>query len=310
MKAHCSPERTTRAAQRSRQNNARIFAKAPLPVHTPVHPILQLQQNIGNRAVQRLIQSRTIRAQALQRQPADPDPFLPLVTGPAAGGGHPCDKDHTDEIKKAIEEAAVWRGRVDKWIENHISNIRKRRPSEGDFRKAGPVIASELNLLDEHFKISKVITGELNSSFPRSPDHEGSSRDFVNWARASFWYRRPFLRINFAGLSFECESQCPPGKEGAELAGYVTAPGFGRFVICTNAFDNQSPDAKTAIVLHEAFHASFDDFSDDSYSDKAGYPGPTPLQNADSFATFASIIATGKSFRVIEVPVTITASAE
>ncbi len=67
MKAHCSPERTTRAAERSRQNNARIFAKAPLPVHTPVHPILQLQQNIGNRAVQRLIQSRTIRAQALQK---------------------------------------------------------------------------------------------------------------------------------------------------------------------------------------------------------------------------------------------------
>ena len=104
MKAHCSPERTTRAAERSRQNNARIFAKAPLPVHTPVHPILQLQQNIGNRAVQRLIQSRTIRAQALQRQPADPDPFLPLVTGPAAGGTRSWLLPSSQNLEKSLRD--------------------------------------------------------------------------------------------------------------------------------------------------------------------------------------------------------------
>ncbi len=118
MKAHCSPERTTRAAERSRQNNARIFAKAPLPVHTPVHPILQLQQSIGNQAVQRLLRSRTIQAKLNISQPGDPfeqeadrvaekimrmpAPAVQRSCASCADGGSPCPECEA-ENEKAVQ---------------------------------------------------------------------------------------------------------------------------------------------------------------------------------------------------------------
>ncbi len=235
------------------------------------------------------------------------DPFEHLfdVEGPLSGDGKPCDTAHTKEIKNRLKEAATWRKKVNTWIDGHVDHIKKRKPTRGNFRSAGSKIASELGLLDQHFRISKVIRKKLNSAFPRSAKDEGSSRDFINWGRASFWYRRPFNRLNFDNLSFDCQAQCPEGKEGAELVGSAI-PGSRKFTIYTNCFDYQSPKAKTATVLHEAFHATFDAFNHDTYSSENSYPGPSPLTNADSFATFASIIATGSSFRVQEVEVTIT----
>jgi len=61
-------------------------------------------------------------------------------------------------------------------------------------------------------------------------------------------------------------------------------------------------------VLHEAFHASFSDFSGDSYSTDKGYPGSEPRKNADSYATFASIVATGTSYRIVLPTIVITGS--
>jgi outer membrane protein OmpA-like peptidoglycan-associated protein len=41
------------------------------PIRTPVHPILRLQQTVGNQAVQRLLRSRTIQAKLTISQPGD-----------------------------------------------------------------------------------------------------------------------------------------------------------------------------------------------------------------------------------------------
>jgi len=65
------------------------------------------------------------------------------------------------------------------------------------------------------------------------------------------------------------------------------------------------------VVLHEAFHASFSDFNHDTYSFEADYPGTQPRTNAESFATFTAVAATGSDYRIIVVPaMTITGSPQ
>ncbi len=55
--------------------------------------------------------------------------------------------------------------------------------------------------------------------------------------------------------------------------------------------------------MHEAFHASFSEFDHDTYSFESDYPGDNPLTNAESFATFSAIVATGSGYRIIGMPV-------
>jgi len=47
------------------------FVKPTWPARAPVHPIIQLQQTIGNQAVQRLLRSRTIQPKLAISQPGD-----------------------------------------------------------------------------------------------------------------------------------------------------------------------------------------------------------------------------------------------
>jgi hypothetical protein len=80
----------------------------PSPASAPVHPILQLQQTIGNKAVQRLLWSRTIQAKLSISHPSDiyeqeadrvaehvmrmPEPTIQRACAPCSAGGAPCPK--------------------------------------------------------------------------------------------------------------------------------------------------------------------------------------------------------------------------
>lgn len=56
------------------------------------------------------------------------------------------------------------------------------------------------------------------------------------------------------------------------------------------------------MLLHEAFHASFSAFNHDTYSFEGDYPGPEAQTNAESYAMFAAIVATGRTYRIILLP--------
>ena len=62
-----------RVKQANTRNQARRSqpAQSLLSTRAPIHPVLQLQQTIGNQAVQRLIQSRTLQAKLAISQPGD-----------------------------------------------------------------------------------------------------------------------------------------------------------------------------------------------------------------------------------------------
>ncbi|MGD8359185.1 MAG: DUF4157 domain-containing protein, partial [Lysobacterales bacterium] len=77
--------------------------------------------------------------------------------------------------------------------------------------------------------------------------------------------------------------------------GYTSAAGVHASVICTNAtLATNDAVYRAGCVLHEAMHASDASMTVDSYSgwfghssSTAGYPGGSPLTNADSYTTLA-----------------------
>ena len=73
-----------------------------------------------------------------------------------------------------------------------------------------------------------------------------------------------------------------------------SVPGSHASTICTDVQTRSDAIAKAGCVLHEAMHASDASMNSDSYSgwqgrarQSTGYPGVTPLTNADSYATLA-----------------------
>ncbi|HKE00779.1 MAG TPA: hypothetical protein VKE69_07215 [Planctomycetota bacterium] len=191
-------------------------------------------------------------------------------------------------------------------MDAHLEKLKKRARRGDEYKSIGSELFAELSLLDAHFGLGDVVRKDWRSRFPDSPSWEGTFKEFETLGRASYFIRRNFTQVHVSDLRARCESPCPKSASGAEWAGSAH-PGSLEFTIYMQCFDKQSEDAKTAIVLHEAFHASFDAFSGDSYSSEPGYPGTVPVSNADSYATFASVVATGSSYRVIQVPgVTIT----
>src|SRR5437867_11631155 len=60
----------TKSAEASGQKNAGA-SNVQLPITAPLNPILQLQQTLGNQAVQRLLQSGAIQARLKVSRPGD-----------------------------------------------------------------------------------------------------------------------------------------------------------------------------------------------------------------------------------------------
>jgi len=105
---------TTRAAEASSQKNAGA-SNVQLPITAPLNPILQLQQTLGNQAVQQLLRSRMLQAKLSISQPGDPfeqeadrvaekvmrmpAPAVQRACAPCSSGGSSCPKCESEEEK-------------------------------------------------------------------------------------------------------------------------------------------------------------------------------------------------------------------
>jgi len=90
------------------------FVKPTWPACAPVHPIIQLQQTIGNQAVQYLLRSRTIQPKLAISQPGDsyeqeadqvaeqvmrmPEPVIQRAYSACAAGGSACSKCEANSL--------------------------------------------------------------------------------------------------------------------------------------------------------------------------------------------------------------------
>ncbi len=104
--------------------------------------------------------------------------------------------------------------------------------------------------------------------------------------------------------SYSCQSNCPQASSGratSDVLGSAVAGG-GHFVIYSNCFRAQPAQTQAGVVLHEAFHSSFNSFNHDTYSFQSAYPGRGAMTNAESYANFASIVSTQSTYRIIAVP--------
>lgn len=222
----------------------------------------------------------------------------------------PCDQTHIIAINTALSESRNWRRQVLRWLDDHLNHIRRAAPSTaGQYNRVGPTVLRELRMLDRHFKINNEIRNR-GSIFPMSADERGDVRDFENFGNSSYDIRRHFSDVELGALNFQCQVPCPRGRRGSDTLGSAV-PGSLEITIYTHCFDGQHPEGQAGVVLHEAFHATFSNFDHDTYSFESGYPGSSPLTNADSFANFASIIANGHTYRIIILPpVTITGSPD
>jgi hypothetical protein len=210
----------------------------------------------------------------------------------------PCDQTHIDDlIEPAFAEAREWRRTTAAWLEAHLDHIRSRaRGSRDGHVRVGQRVFDELMLLERHFRISSV----LRVSLPYSPDDRVSVTDLERFGNASYWVRRRFRDVELA-LSYKCQVNCPRGRSGSDTLGSAVA-GSREATFYTNCFDRQHEIARAGVALHEAFHASFTEFNHDTYSFQGSYPGDDPMTNAESFATFAAIVATGSNYRIIILP--------
>jgi len=210
----------------------------------------------------------------------------------------PCDQPHADDlIDPAFAEARRWRREASAWLEAHLDHIRARgRVARGDFVTVGRRVYDELMFLERHFRISSV----LRISLPYSADDSVSIADLERFGNASYWVRRRFRDVELS-LSYLCQVNCPRGRTGSDTLGSAVA-GSREVIFYTNCFDRQHETTRAGVALHEAFHATFSEFDHDTYSFEGGYPGGDALTNAESFAAFAAIVATGSNYRIIVLP--------
>jgi len=210
----------------------------------------------------------------------------------------PCDQHHADDlIDPAFAEARRWRREASAWLEAHLDHIRARgRVARSDFVTIGRRVYDELMFLERHFRISSV----LRISLPYSADDSVSIADLERFGNASYWVRRRFRDVELS-LSCLCQVNCPRGRTGSDTLGSAVA-GSREVIFYTNCFDRQHETTRAGVALHEAFHATFSEFDHDTYSFEGGYPGGDALTNAESFATFAAIVATGSNYRIIVLP--------
>ncbi len=207
-----------------------------------------------------------------------------------------CDKHHMDSINNALDEARKWRNTASEWLDVHLGNIRKQTPqTEGGFSPVGLKVFKELHLLNQHFGINESIN-KKGGTLPLNAEERMYITDFERFASASYEIQKSFRNVDLSGLVFYCSTTNRKSRRGRPVPA-SSKPGSHEIDIYVANFDVEDDTFKTAIILHEAFHASFLDFDQDTYSDESGYPGPKPTTNPDSYTTFAAILSTKKSYR-------------
>ncbi len=117
----------------------------PLATHARAHPILQLQQSIGNQAVQRLLRSGTIQARLNISQPGDPfeqeadrvvekvmrmpAPAVQRSCASCADGGSPCPECEAENEKTVQRKVRQSRDSVDESVPEHfLQDLGSGRP--------------------------------------------------------------------------------------------------------------------------------------------------------------------------------------
>ncbi len=223
----------------------------------------------------------------VQRQATDPDQ------------SGPCSKDRSEKlIEPAFKEARRWRRLTEAWLEAHIEHIHARGARARDgYVKVGRQVFEELMLLERHFRISHV----LKVALPYTADDLVSVTDLGHFGSASYTVRQHFDKVELTH-SYLCQTNCLRSGKGSDALGGAV-PGMKEVIFYSNCFDRLTPNTQAGVALHEAFHASFFAFNHDTYSFEENYPGHDPMTNAESYAMFASIVATGDSYRIPEITI-------
>jgi hypothetical protein len=226
------------------------------------------------------------------------------ATGPTLGTatGTTCPTDYIhDVINPAYDTARTWISAVSRWNDRHAAHLQQRgRLTTGDnYVRVGRPLYNDLMLLERHFRISREMRPSI---LPASPDDYVNIHDLNRFGSASYWVRRRFQDVTAdSGLTFNCEAECPTGRTGSEVLGSAVA-GSKEVTFYRRCFDAQGDKTKAGVALHEAFHASFTAFDHDTYSFESSYPGRDALTNAESFAMFGAIVATGSTYRITQLP--------
>lgn len=256
-----------------------------------LHPAGQLMQ-----------QGKTAPAPTAKTAPAPPTKAAPPAKNAAAAHADEPAACDTSLIDPAYNEARRWRRQVSRWFESHLAHIQMiagLTRGDGPIR-VGAAIVRDLALLDRHFRISDEIR-HRRSLFPTAASDFVTIRDLQNFANASYWIRRRFDDVELGSLDYQCQVNAPRLRSGRDVLGSA-APGSRRVTFYTRPFSAQSDTTRAGVAMHEAFHASFSEFDHDTYSFDGSYPGGNPMTNAESYAMFAAYVATGGTYRIIQVP--------
>lgn len=208
--------------------------------------------------------------------------------------GTECDETHMSDIEASRRISQAWRGGVLAWFDEYRSCVRERAPrNPREHRTIGSTLRTKLHFLETHFRISNEIRrlGCINPLVPIYRNVRFSIRDFEKFANSVNVIVQRFREVDLGGVNPYCYQGPVPGAR-VDSWGWAT-PGSYEMTIYTDVFDGLSVNLKPAAFMHEAFHASFRNFNDDSYFNTPQYPGPSPLTNADSYSAFASIVNTG-----------------
>jgi hypothetical protein len=250
--------------------------------------------NTSQRGVVRSILGNANR---VQRQPAAPaqQPAVPLRTGTG------CSATQNRAITDALSESGTWASSVRGWFDQLKTDMRgcAGRAAGPSGSGLGSSLFTRYQLLKRHFRIDR--DPQVRSFFPRSAAERLSVQQISQLVHVTSPIQRQFRNYSHSNITFECDPPCPTGRSGADVLGDAVA-GSGHFRIHTDCFDPQHSTTKTGVVMHEVFHARSTSFNHDSYGFESDYPGTSPLTNADSYATFASYVATGSNYRIIQLP--------
>ncbi len=109
------------------------------------------------------------------------------------------------------------------------------------------------------------------------------------------------------GYTYHCrpdsDSRCQE-PDGEVYAGFAYPGGFDIYFCDPYPYqDFFGHKSLIDTVLHEAAHAHDSGFNHDTYEHESGYPGPSPLTNADSYSSFARDAALGVGAWGVEVSV-------
>lgn len=207
----------------------------------------------------------------------------------------PCRRKHKTAVDSARKNALKWIYAARKWLNSYINtiNVRANRAKRLHSHKypIGSAIYEKMKKLQKHFDIFSGTPFRGRSLSEISGGYWAKVDEFTRFGNTAWSIRSRYdSLLNIHCINVYCrpgtrKSVRGRGRKAAADAG--DTPGLGIFTINTGSFTNKPLTSRTAIFLHEAFHAENYDFINDSYIGDSNYPGDSPLTNAESYMAFA-----------------------